>query len=406
MRHRPVEPISLQLRMPEGHSRAASDLLAGFIPRLELARNELLSVSTAHDGPGFFSAKELLNNYHAKGRGIRHSELGRLLGRARKLADKVDRVVVVAVSSIAVAAKAVLAACAHPYHNELSRAQRGGYPRISFAARPADNDELAGLLDLLAGDGSPPGLDARWALLTVDDGTAETAIKSRVLEQALQTALASGTDLLAELSIKVAKPDDVAAADPLSPAVLLPAALAGLDVVGLLAGAAAMIERFAAEPPDTCPPLMLAGLARLTHSEPTGCRLEVWHNELEPLAAWYAELLAFFSRPGSLHAAPAAEKIRRLPLAMNVVADRPRRDRLPLDELGETGNTVWDLMQQNLEAGIKAQQAAGRMVLELRLPRINERAIGQLMQMLVLATAVEARLSGQPGTNELSRNLA
>ncbi|HEY5313795.1 MAG TPA: hypothetical protein VIK18_14805, partial [Pirellulales bacterium] len=73
-------------------------------------------------------------------------------------------------------------------------------------------------------------------------------------------------------------------------------------------------------------------------------------------------------------------------LVLNVVAERLRRDRLTI-----AGKKLSETMDTTRAAAAAAQEAAGQLAVELRLPCIDERSIGQLLQFLVLATAVEAR---------------
>ena len=79
------------------------------------------------------------------------------------------------------APRALLEACCHPYHNELSREARKGRPRIYFEGNNVDNDAVAGLLDVLAGDD-------RWAIVVISKsgGTLETAVGFRIFLDGLE----------------------------------------------------------------------------------------------------------------------------------------------------------------------------------------------------------------------------
>ena len=115
------------------HGIKRSDL-AELAPRLEAARAETLAdvelwnrkgTVTPEKQPldaGFVELPErLLSAYKADRRG---SELGRILATAARLRDAVDRVVVLGIGGSYMGARALMEACCHPYHNELSRGER------------------------------------------------------------------------------------------------------------------------------------------------------------------------------------------------------------------------------------------------------------------------------------------
>lgn len=395
MRKRPVEPLALHLPaedigngLPNGRMPANAAMLAA-------ARHEFLAQRPAADERHPLVAAHLLAEYHGSGRGIRNSRLGQILARAKRLntTDHVDAVVLVAGSDTCLAAKALLTSCAHPHHNELSRADRGGYPRIYLAPGPADNDALAALVDVVQPQ-RRSGTVGGWAIVSVDDGTAETKIKTRALAQALVEQLGQRSE---ERLLTV--PGSTATCSPFKPAVLLAATLAGIDVVGLLAGAAATCERFAAEEPEESAALQLAWLARLAGRHPAACRVRAWSQALEPVGRWYARLreqALALGPAGDLHQQQPAEKIAGRPLSLNVVSNRLRRDRLD-DKLP-------DVLADACRAGMAADRQAGCAVAELRLPRVDEPSVGQLMQTLMLAVAVEARLPASQNARTVHAN--
>ena len=403
MRNRPVELIELDTTAACGLDGALPEQLADIMPTLATARRELLQV---------LPPTELLDEYRQTGgRGNPRSRLGQILATARRLADEVDRVVVVAGRDAGLAARAVLDSCAHPYHNELSRAERGGYPRVYLAPDRADNDALHALLDLLMPPRAGGELEHRWGLITVDDGALETAVVSRVLAQSLRRNINGLPDRVESLHVSIPASHVSASGDLLSAGVLLPAAMAGLDVVGLLSGAAAIHDRFAHDPADACHALRLAGLCHLAGPAADACQMVVWATALETAAAWYRRLReeAFAASqselPADLHTRPLAGKIMRTPLVLHVTAQRVRRDRLMLDTVvnqrpiendqlaAVAGNKLPEITQTMLAAAAAANRAADQPAVQLRLPQMDERSVGQLLQMLKLATAVEVRLA-------------
>jgi hypothetical protein len=103
--------------------------------------------------------------------------------------------------------RAVFEACCHPFHNELSRGERGGRPRLSFEGFRFDNDLAQGLLDLVAPHGRPRGDDLldRWATLVVDAGgdAPEAAVATRLFLAALLQAVGGDVRRLAELVVPI-----------------------------------------------------------------------------------------------------------------------------------------------------------------------------------------------------------
>ena len=94
------------------------------------------------------------------------SELFSILQTSRRLREAVDRVVVLGIGGSYMGTRALFESCCHPFHNELSRGERGGRPRLSFEGFNIDNDSAQGLLDVLrlhpsGGDGDD--LLAQWA---------------------------------------------------------------------------------------------------------------------------------------------------------------------------------------------------------------------------------------------------
>ena len=72
--------------------------------------------------------------------------LDRIIAAGDRLAKEVDRVVVLGIGGSYMGARALIEACCHPYHNEISRQRRGGRPRIYFEGNNVDNDAVQGLL--------------------------------------------------------------------------------------------------------------------------------------------------------------------------------------------------------------------------------------------------------------------
>lgn len=382
------------------------------------------------------------------------SELFAILQTARRIRDAVDRVVVLGIGGSYMGTRALFESCCHPFHNELPRGERGGRPRLSFEGFNMDNDSAQGLLDLVAPAGKPRSDDLldRWALLVVSKsgGTLETAVATRLFLAALLDAVNGDTARLAERVVPITGrsgrlaelaaaigcpdvfdiPDGVGGRFSVFTAVgLLPAAIVGIDVVRLLEGAAAMNRRFREAPVASNPVLQFVGVSHLAETE-MGATIRVlssWSNRLEALGLWYDQLLSESLGKADRGATPLTavttrdlhsrgqqhQEGRRDKLITNLIVGEPRRDLLALPPLGGYGGdqdklddlvgTTWPAMLAAAAAGTnEAYSQAKRPTADILLPRVDEHTVGQLLQMLMLATVVEGRLVGtnpygQPG---------
>jgi glucose-6-phosphate isomerase len=219
-----------------------------------------------------------------------------------------------------------------------------------------------------------------------------------------------------------------------SPAGLVPAALMGLDVRALLLGAAAMTKRFLEEPFERNPVLQLAAVNYLM-SEEQGKPVRVlslWSQKLEALGRWYAYLLAeCLGKQGrgvtavplvqtrDLHThAQVLQEGPRDRFVTNFVVKQPRAVPIQVqmadqneDELNAIARKgLPDIAAASLKGANQAHYDAARPTADLVVPALSEHAVGQLMQLLMLATAVEARLYGvnpygQPGGEVYRRHV-
>jgi glucose-6-phosphate isomerase len=443
------------------HGLAADDL-AKLSPQLDSARAEVLADpelwSTGGEVPaekqpldaGFMELPErLLAEYRERREA---SELGRILSTAARLRESVDRVVVLGIGGSYMGARSLMEGCCHPYHNELPRSERGGVPRMYFEGNNVDNDASQGLLDLLR------GTDDDWAIVVISKsgGTLETAAAFRQFLAALRTSVNDDQEKIAQrvvpvtgssgrlfdLAAAIGCPDVFAVPDGvggrfsiLSAVGLLPAAILGLDVVRLLEAAATMNARFKAAPVGENPVLDYVGVSHLMERDhgATMRVLSVWAKGLESVGLWYDQLLAESLGKTEQHGATPLTVLntrdlhsrgqqhqegRRDKLITNVIVEAWRRDPLSIgtsdldqDQLNALAEkTLPEIMTAAIAGTNKAYAEDARPTTDLRLPQLDEASLGQLLQMLMLATVVEGRLIGvnpygQPGVEGYKKHM-
>ncbi len=450
---------------------AASDL-ESVAPRLTAARDEVLADAqlwqSGSEVPekkqpldaGFIHLPErLLKAFRAD---PADSEVGQIIATASRLANSVGRVVVLGIGGSYMGARALLEACCHPYYNQLDRDMRHGRPQIFFEGHNVDNNGTQGLIDLLrAGSGTTKSgtteISDRWAIVVISKSgaTLETAVAFRQLLAELRTACGDDPQALAERVVPVTGPAgrlfDLSAAlgcpdrfnipdgvggrfSILTSVGLLPAALMGLDIVKLLEGAAAMNEHFRTAPPGENGVLDFTAVGHLME-ERRGANIRVlstWGRRLEAVGLWYDQLLAESLGKQQRGATPLTvvntrdlhsrgqqhQEGRRDKLITNLIvdhADRPPlgvgHSQLDHDQLNALSEkTLPDILTAAIAGTNRAYRDDGRPTADLHLPRLDEYVLGQLFQMLMLATAVEGRLIdvnpyGQPGVEAYKRHM-
>ncbi|MEX2286974.1 MAG: glucose-6-phosphate isomerase [Planctomycetaceae bacterium] len=386
------------------------------------------------------------------------SLIGRIETAASMLRNEIDRLVLLGIGGSYMGARALFEALCPRYHNELDREARGGVPRIYFEGNNLDNDAAAALLELLnSGESNRANPLERWGIVVISKsgGTLETAVAFRLFRKALEDFYGADSDESRRLVIPVTGeqgklrslaqvkgyenvfpiPDNVGGRFSVFTAVgLLPAAALGLDVRQLLQGAADMTERFRNEPPGSNPVLDYTATGHLFEVEQgTHIRiLSTWGSRLEALGLWYDQLLAeslgkqergatpitvvntrdLHSR-GQQHQEGARDK-----LITNVIVESPSSPSLgipesALDQDGFNrlaGKSMPELMAAAIAGTNRAYADAGRPTADIVLPTLSEHTVGQLLQMLMLATVFEGRLIGinpygQPGVEAYKKNM-
>jgi glucose-6-phosphate isomerase len=391
-----TEVIALNERL-ETARRAVlggSDSQCGTLP---VPRRELTSPRGCGETAFVDLPERMLSDYQqSRGR----SELGRILTAGKRLRDTVDRVVVLAAESASLGARVLFQAGCHPYHNELSRGDRGGRPRIYFADDSFDNDATQGLLDLLCHTRRLATVDERWAIVAIDDGSdmLETSAVPRCLLAALLNSCGGDREAVADFVVPIDGPAGWSSV--LSTGGLLPAAVMGLDIVRFLQGAAAMNERFRSAPPGDNPALdhaAVSHLMELRHGANSGV-FTPWASALESAARWCEDLQP--ERRGRQQDSATCGGLN-----INLIVDSVRRDRLmiPSTTVGSesddnqsverSGGSLPDLQSAVVQCTKDADALQRRPTADLCLPALDEGALGQFFQMMLLATAIEGHLA-------------
>jgi glucose-6-phosphate isomerase len=442
------------------------NLLRDLVPRLMQVRSQVASERELKQVPpemapldsGFIDLpQKYLEDFRRKGDA---SVLGSVLARAARLRNEADRVVILGIGGSYMGARALFEALRSAYHNELPPETRLGVPRIYFEGNNVDNDALQELLDLLQTTCVDPELRAeRWAVVVISKsgGTLETAAALRAFRREAAEFYGSHSERLRELIVPVTgekgklrdfcraegyKDDDILVIPEnvggrysvFTPAGLLPAALMNLDVRALLLGAAAMTRRFLDEPFERNPVLQYAGVNYLMTSQRGKSTrvLSSWSRKLEAVGLWYDQLLAeSLGKAGQGPMPLTAVQTRDLHsrgqqhqegtrdrMINNLVVRVPRQPPIMIgmsdrnqDELNQFNRkSLPDVMDAALRGINQAYYDAARPTADLVLPAVSEHTMGQLLQMLMLATVVEGRLMGvnpygQPGVEQYKRNM-
>lgn len=371
---------------------------------------------------------------------------------ARDLDPAIDTVVVLGIGGSSLGPRALYSALAQPFDQLASRSP--GMPRRLFFPDNIDPVTFGALLDRL------PLERTLWNVVTKSGGTAETAAQFLVVAERLEKQLGADrarrhlvatTDPAKGALRATAKQRGYAAFDVppsvggrfsvLSPVGLLPAALAGLDVAGLLDGAARMRDRALVPDLATNPALLLATLLHHHHIV-RGRPMVVMMSYVDGLydtADWFRQLWAeslgkekstdgrtVNVGPTPIAARGATDQHSQLQLYAEGpddkaylflgVADRGREITIPGGALAESqgeyaylaGHGMGELLDAELLGTTSSLIRRKRPVGRLTLARQSADALGELLMLLEAATALAGPLYGvdpfdQPGVEEAKR---
>jgi glucose-6-phosphate isomerase len=371
---------------------------------------------------------------------------------ARTLDPFIDTVVTLGIGGSSLGPRALYSALAPAFDQLAPRS--AGMPRRLFFADNIDPVSFRALLERLPLD------RVLWNVVTKSGGTAETCAQFLVVADQLDKRLGPErakkhvvctTDPEQGALRAIARERNYPAFDippnvggrfsVLSPVGLLPAALAGLDVMGLLDGALRMRDRVLVPDLATNPALLLATLLHHHHIV-RGRPLTVMMSYVDGLydtADWFRQLWAeslgkekstdgrtVNVGPTPIAARGATDQHSQLQLyaegpddkvyLMVAAADRGGEVNIPSGPLAESkpelaylaGHGLGELLDAELTGTRASLVRRNRPVGRLTLARVSADAVGELLMLLEAATAFAGPLYGvdpfdQPGVEEAKR---
>jgi glucose-6-phosphate isomerase len=373
---------------------------------------------------------------------------------AEGLGQAHDHVLVLGIGGSALGTKALLNALRRPAWNEWDDEGRDFFPRLTVLENVDPTSVSAAL----------QRIDPRRVLVNViskSGGTAETMAQYLVVRAWLEEALGSAayrhlvftTDPARGALRELAQREHIATLDVppqiggrfsvLSPVGLLPAALVGIDIDGLLEGARRALERAESDDLLQNPAGLYAALHWAADTE-LGARIDVlmpYTDRLREFAEWYRQLWAEslgkrVDRSGkAVHVGPtpvaavgATDQHSQVQLFMegpfdkvitfvtvedlgvDVKIPRPGSGQgLPPDLDYLSGHTLSELLRAESEATSTALAQMGRMNCTLQLPDLTAATLGEAIMFFQLATGYAGVWYGidpfdQPGV-ELGKRL-
>lgn len=374
-------------------------------------------------------------------------ERARVLDWANRVRRGIDDVVVLGIGGSALGATCLRTALLPRDWNARSPEQREGRPRLHVLDN-VDPRSVAGLLDLVNLGRT------RFLVISKSGSTAETMAQYLLVRERLLAAglparehIAFITDPSKGALRRVAASEGVPAFDVpanvggrfsvLSPVGTLPAALLGMDVEALVAGATAMRDRCGGASLREDPALAFAALQWRAHRD-AGQGTQVlmpYSDALRDLAPWFVQLWAESlgkRTPEGAHVGPtpiaavgATDQHAQVQLFMEGPLDKtvtfvdveshpddiaiPFGEGAPAELAYLKGRTFGELLRAECRATAGALARGGRPSMTLRVSEVDAWHLGGLFMFLELATIYAGQLYGvdpldQPGV-ELGKQL-
>lgn len=370
-----------------------------------------------------------------------------ILKTAKRVQDHFESFVVLGIGGSALGPIAVQQALNHMRYNELSREARGGCPRF-YVEDNVDPERMASLLDVI-----DPATTC-FNVITKSGSTSETMSQYMIISHLLKEKLGekwsrhiiATTDKKNGNLVKIAKaegiktfvvPDGVGGRfSETCPVGLLPAAVCGIDIEELLAGAEAMDER--CKNPDVHTNIgWMAGILMYIAMTQKGKNVQVmmpYADSLKYIADWYCQLWGeslgkkYSLRGKVVHTGQTPVKslgVTDQHSQVQLYAEGPfdkvitflkvenyrAQVKIP-EECMEypnvaflAGHTMNELIAKEQMATEYALTRAGKLNQTIILPEVNAYTLGQLLYLFQVQTAVTGELLGidafdQPGVEE------
>lgn len=384
--------------------------------QLSLYRKQLVEQASKTAEHSILGLPSDLGNDYVRRR--EQSKLGRVFRLANTLNDYIDAIVLVGAREDFWGIRVLWEACCDPYHNELTRAQRGSKPRLYFIENPLDTDALDSLLSRL---NFREGIEASARFSVIyrpgDDGQTEAIADMRCLMSRLSTELGSESSAwlarlftifhrqesgsrLSEFELQWNDQFDVTA-EPMGPwgvftsCNLLPAAYLGLDCMKWLVGADEVMRQFVDDQEDQSVVTRMAATsissrsAHASESMAPPSVLILWDRCLETLGIWYQDLRrqAGLLVPEILVLPRDRSRLKQLHPQQwidELVIETQRADPILVD-----GQSL-DSGRQQLRNDLRQDWIESRNLLsQTTLPCVDMQPLGAWMQSKLIATQLE-----------------
>lgn len=366
-------------------------------------------------------------------RDLPYQDVSDIVDYAEKARTQFGNFVNVGIGGSALGAQALHLALNHPQHNLLPKGKRTGMR--FFVADNIDPDHLAGIFDVC------DPADTLYNVITKSGSTAETMGTFLLVRERLEQAvgdtwrehLVFTTDAANGDLRKIADdegitsfvvPDGVGGRfSVLTPVGLLPAACAGIDIRGLLEGAAQMDRRLSTTQPMENPAYLYAMYQYLLDTQ-SGKPMSVmmpYSSGLYGLADWYRQLWAeslgkkldldgnvVNTGPTPVKALGATDQHSQVQLYVEGPYDKvftflavggfdhdlPMQPAYPgtaaLDYLG--GRTMSELIEAERLGTVHALTTNQRPNMTITFPKVTPQTVGQFMYALEVATVFSGGL--------------
>lgn len=372
-----------------------------------------------------------------------------VLSLAETYEGLVDDFIILGIGGSALGGKALFQALCNPIHNLLTREERNGTPRIHFLDN-VDPVTIKSILDYINPE------KTLFNVITKSGMTTETISQFLVVRKLLEDKLGKQSEaehlvittgdtssglykLACENSYPLlAIPENVGGRfSVFSPVGLFPAAMMGIDIEDLLAGARSMDERTWTDKLRENPAYMCGALHYLADTR-KGLNITVmmpYCDALYQVAYWFRQLWAeslgnkstisgetLNSGQTPITALGATDQHSQLQLYTEgpfdkmitflKVENHSSSFKIPESHEDEysylSGHGIEDLINIELESTRLALIEAGRSTMSLILPEISEFTVGQLLFMLEVQTVLTAGLYdvnplNQPGVEASKR---